>query len=292
MRYRIYLLFAAISLLILAIACDNFSEDEIGTPFIGETLETTPITKNESLQRVLLEDYTGWKCPNCPKAAVISANLLSQYGNVLVAMAVHTGSMSIPAAANYNLNLRTSYGEMWENMFDIEVFPSGLINRVKSNSSYAYTNPEDWEAVIAERSQREHILDINLGVKLNSDTTKIIVSTENKALADIDFPMLINVVVLESDIEGVQLNGDATYGDTPKINNYKFNHVLRTNGRIDFPLTSDKTNSGATINKNYFIDIPLKEDKTHLWNLDNCAVVVFVTNAETNEVIQVNEIEL
>ncbi|MDR1848184.1 MAG: Omp28-related outer membrane protein [Bacteroidales bacterium] len=286
MKRTFFSLFAVvITSLAFIVSCDNIDEKEILTPIIGETTQSVPITTTDTVQKVLLEDITGWSCTNCPAAAREAANLLLQYPGTLVVMAVHATAFAKPSQTNHNVDFRTEYGEQWVEDFGISGCPSGLVNRVKEGGVFP-VQYADWATKVAERMQREHVLDINLGAKYDGDN-KIVVSIENKVLKEIDFPMLINVVVLESKIIGVQRDG------TEKDTAYEFNHVLRTNGLIDFPLTYDKTDAGTTINKNYFIEVPFKEDEiSPLWNLDNCKVVVFVTNAETKEVIQVNEVEL
>jgi len=283
MKRTFFSLFAVvITSLVFIVSCDNIDEKEILTPVIGETTQSVPITTMDSVQKVLLEDITGWSCTNCPAAALIANNLFNQYDGKLVVMAVHATSFAEPRLANNYLDLRTEYGEKWVVDFGINGCPIGLVNRIREGNSYL-VQTADWETKVAERIQREHVLDINLGAKYDGDN-KIVVSIENKVLKDIDFPMLINVVILEDSIVGVQMNGSVR--DTA----YVFNHVLRTNGRIDFPLTDDKTNAGTTIKKNYFIEVPFKEDEiSPLWNINHCKTVVFVTNAQTKEVIQVNE---
>lgn len=46
-------------------------------------------------------------------------------------------------------------------------------------------------------------------------------------------------------------------------------------------------NQGTKINKNYLIEVD-----PDIQDISKCMVVVFVTNAETKEVVQVNEINL
>ncbi|MDR0789230.1 MAG: Omp28-related outer membrane protein [Bacteroidales bacterium] len=278
MKRIFYLAFAAVfALSALFISCDNFNKDELLIGVVGETLESSPITNTASVQRVLLEDYTGWRCNNCPEAAVVAEDLKVQYGNVLVLMSVHATAFAQPLALNNFLDLRTEYGERWAKEFDANALPAGLVNRVKENGAFKIAY-EDWAAKVAQRKNRPHVLDINLGASVNQDN-KIIVSTENIFLQSVDFPTLINVLVLESDIRGVQLTN-------PPTPDYQFNNVVRTNGRVDFALTTEPARAGETISKNYFINI--SQD----WNLANCKVVVFVTNANTKEVIQVNEVDL
>ncbi|MDR0971851.1 MAG: Omp28-related outer membrane protein [Bacteroidales bacterium] len=272
--------------LMVFLSCDNIEEDNFLVYPKGQTSQSTPITKNTSKQRILLEDYTGWKCTNCPRAAQKAAELITKYGEELVVMAVHSTSWATPSAANNNLDFRTEYGEKWADKFSCTALPTGLISRI--NSSGTFTNSDaTWDNKIQEAlSLKEHIMDINLGVELKEDN-KVLVSTENVFLKPVSYPTLISIMIVESGIKGVQLNGDATFGAVPKIEDYTFNHVLRKNALIDYSLSSNGVESGTTISKNYILDID-----NDIKDIENCEVIVFVSNSQTSEIVQVNHIEI
>ena len=62
-----------------------------------DTLGNGPGGPSDGIRKILLEDYTGHKCPNCPEAAVEAHNLKLAYGDSLVIMAVHAGVFAEPA---------------------------------------------------------------------------------------------------------------------------------------------------------------------------------------------------
>ena len=275
--------YLALSILPLAFfSCDNFEENEYIVFPESETAETTPITKEQNQQTVLLEDYTGWKCVNCPAAAVLLTELQSKYGEKLMAMSVHAGSFAAPGKSNNNLDLRTEYGERWNTEFGLSGYPIGVINRLNSGSSSSKAvQKDDWDArVEALLSSTEHLMNINLGSEIKNDS--VLVSVQCSVLKNIDYNTFISLVVLEDGIIGVQLNSDQS---NPEIKDYVFNHVLRTNGIIDYSLLQSAT-AGQSVQKNYKIKIDGS------WNIDNCKVLVFVTNSQTGEVIQSNEIKI
>ncbi|MGP1514868.1 MAG: Omp28 family outer membrane lipoprotein [Bacteroidales bacterium] len=264
------------------LACDNLDEKEYVIKIIETETETTPITKTQNTQSILLEDYTGWKCVNCPAAATLLNQLQLKYKQKLVVMSVHAGPFAKPQKTNNFLDLRTKYGEKWNEEFGLNNYPIGVINRLDNgtNSSKAIKK-EEWDSRIENLlTSTQHLININLGAKLQGD--KFLVSTQCIALKDIDFKTYISVLVLEDSIIGKQLDNDPT---RPEIENYTFNHVLRSNGVIDYPL-SDSILQNQTIQKNYKIDI----DST--WNVKHCKIVVFITKANNGEVIQVNEIHI
>ena len=129
---------------LLWVSCDTIEDDAKLVMQKGETTDTTPITVRSSKQRVLLEDFTGWRCTNCPAAAEKATELISKYGENLVVMAVHATTFASPSESNNNLDLRTEYGEKWANDFNCTALPAGMINRTKIESSYA-VNDASWD---------------------------------------------------------------------------------------------------------------------------------------------------
>lgn len=269
------------------ISCETIDDDEKLVFPKGQTSETTPITVISSEQKVLLEDYTGWKCTNCPRAAAKATELISKYGERLVVMAVHATAFASPSPTNNNLDLRTEYGEKWANDFNCTALPAGMINRTKIESSYA-VNDASWDNHIQNfLSNQKHIMNINLGVEYRQEKNMILVSCENEFIEDYSSPTLISIVILESGMIGSQRNTDPIYGEVPTIPDFEFNHVLRKNGLVDYSLSLLPTNKGKKINKNYLIEVD-----SDIQDISKCSVVVFVTNGETKEVVQVNSVHL
>ncbi|MFA6932236.1 MAG: Omp28-related outer membrane protein [Bacteroidales bacterium] len=269
------------------ISCDTIEDDQKLVYPKGQTSETTPITVSSSEQKVLLEDYTGWKCVNCPRAAAKATEMITKYGEQLVVMSVHSTAFAIPSTGNNNIDFRTEYGEKWATDFGCTSLPTGIINRKKLGASYPISDA-NWDSEIQNViNSQEHIMDINLGAEYRSEDKQILVSTENVFLKDYPSSMLINIVVLESGIVGVQYNSDPNFGTTPKINDFVFNHVLRKNGLIDYSLSLEGVAKDTKINKNYLIDVD-----PDIQDISKCTIVVFVSDSETKEVIQANEIHL
>ncbi|MDD2192393.1 MAG: Omp28-related outer membrane protein [Bacteroidales bacterium] len=267
---------------LLWVSCDTIEDDAKLVMQKGETTDTTPITVRSSKQRVLLEDFTGWRCTNCPAAAEKATELISKYGDKLVVMGVHATSFAKPSAENNNVDFRTEFGDKWATDFGCTSLPAGMINRTKVGSGYKVETP-DWDINIQNAlATKEHIMDINLGAVHRQADNMILVSCENEFLKDYASPTLISILVLESGIIGVQKSNE-----TPIIEDYVFNHVLRKNGLVDFSLSVKPVSKNEIIYKNYLVKVD-----SDIQDITKCSVVVFVTNAETKEIIQVNTIEL
>ncbi len=63
--------------------------------------------------------------------------------------------------------------------------------------------------------------------------------------------------------------------------------MLRKKGIIDYPLSETSQGAGTKIDKNYLLEID--ED---ILDINNCDIIVFISNTNTREIIQVNQISL
>ena len=269
---KLQIILSSILGVLIFFACDDYNEQEFLKPAGSEIEEDIAVTKNQTIQAVLLEEHTGWGCNNCPRAAEKLEDLKTTFGDKLVAVAIHAGTLAKPGKSNNYLDLRTDYGNSLAELFGINARPAGIINR--NNAMVQYS---DWESVInSELSSNTHSINIGLGVKETSN--QIYVGAELSFIKDINSELLLTLVVVEDNIVGVQRDG------TEKIEDYVFKNVLRANPLVEMQLNTEKVSANETIKKNYAIKID------SAWNLDNFRVVAFVTDKNTGKVLQANEI--
>ena len=71
-------------------SCDEIDENE----------RYIELPAAEVQRKILLEDYTGQMCTNCPDAHRLIASLQEQYGGQIVAVAIHAGNFGIAEGSN------------------------------------------------------------------------------------------------------------------------------------------------------------------------------------------------
>lgn len=255
-------------------ACEEYEADEILVKLTArETQDTTPITQSQDELAILIEDFTGWDCRNCPEGTSILNSLKETYGERLIVSAVHQGIFAKPTAENNNLDLRTPYGDELGSKFGLSSWPNAVINR-----KIGPLGRGDWKTKIQECfANSEHLMNISLGAE--NTQQGLLVSLQVEAVKDVNEALMVTLFITESDIHGVQ-NNQGTM-----IEDYSFQHVLRNNPIVDMPLATTGLKGGDKVSKNYYFT----SDKS--LNLNNCAVVAFVSNS-AGEVLQVNEIEI
>ena len=253
-------------------SCENYDEDErLKLIEGGETQDSTPITKEQSELTLLLEEFTAWNCPNCPQGTAVLNTIKDTYGENVVITAIHQGSLAKPKG-EMTLDLRTAYGE--ELGKEIKSWPTLWINRDVFPSGRG-----EWETALADYfATATHYLNISLGSKIDANGN-VVVSTEIEALEDISSNLVITLYMTENDIEGKQ-------NDNSNIIDYSFQHVLRANPLVNYPLTVSALKQGDKIQKSYLLKPAVGVNKS------NCHVVVMVADATSGKVLQANEIEL
>ena len=119
MRKAIYI----IGIALLMAACSHIAEDE---QLIEVAVDDMPT--NEIMRNVLLEDFTGQKCANCPKGTEIIEQLTDSLGDALVAVGIHCGPLGVHPTAKA-IGLATDLGDAYYNYWKLEFQPVGLVNR-------------------------------------------------------------------------------------------------------------------------------------------------------------------
>ena len=237
----------------LALASVSFTAcDEVDEADRFKELE-----KIESKRTVLLEDFTGQMCTNCPKAHSLITSLREQYGEKVIAVAIHAGNFGIAENSMPGvIGLMLPEGDDYAKKAGIEAYPSGVINRHTNVLRYT-----EWASYVRDELERESFLNIEL--KANIEDGKIFITTELKPIKDINGKLQLwitenNIVTLQVD-EGKYLM------------DYVHNHVYR--GSVN-GIWGEDVNLKANVFSNTKHQLEVKDG----WNVDNLSVVAFVYN--------------
>jgi thiol-disulfide isomerase/thioredoxin len=259
------------------VSCDKVEPPYIENPVIIDT------NNNEGTKRVLIEEFTGHLCPNCPEAAHITKVLENNYPGKITVIAIHAGNFAIPISPNYMTDFRTSAGNILNNSFGVYTYPSGMVDRISVLGSQLIS-PNDWGNIVNERLARQLQIDLKITSQYNENNRSFQCRVEAKTLDVITNPLMLVALFTEDSIIDYQKNNNPLYGPTPDIPNYTHNHVLRdciTN------VWGDTLCDNCIVNnvyyKNYSFEIP------NNWNADFVNLVVYCYDSATQEVLQVIE---
>lgn len=242
--------------------------------------------QGNSQRRVLLEEFTGQRCPNCPTANAKARELDSIFGEKLIIVAVHATAFAIPVPSlGYPYDYRTEIGDELAIDLGAELdgLPNAAINRtLKSQDKYVWKFSE-WTTEIsgqlAEAPQLQ--LDLTSTFDTNSRTASIQVDMEFFESVANDYQLV--VVITEDSIISKQLDLTTEYP------NYVHRHMLRgavTVGTYGEAISTSGISVGDQFSRNFNASIPAD------WSEDHCYVVAYVHRLSDRRIMQANEVHL
>lgn len=167
----------------------------------------------KSQKNILIEDFTGQKCINCPTAADAIHAMQEMYGKShVVAVAIHGGGMAVPAP----LGLATEDGEAYVSHWEVDGFPSALIDRVGGLNNA----PDTWSASVITRLQLT--TPIKLSVENNYDDASRKLNIHTIVESEKELNGKLQLWLVEDHIPGLQFMPDGSIRP-----NYEHNHVFR-----------------------------------------------------------------
>ncbi len=261
--------------LMILTACDKVSE--------GEFLD-----KNGNLGKgyVLIEDYTGQSCGQCPAASDIAEELHEANPEQVIVMEVHAGFFAKPKTSGdkYLTDYRTPESEELNTFFGNEAAgnPNGLINRIGYPTNEQVKTMDKWGQFVASEMNKESTADIKSTVSFDTTSRKANLITEIKFKIPYDPATNIIVYLTEDSIADWQKDYRFPSGEEDRAGFYH-RHVLRTslNSAFGSPLTTEPVLDGSSFKKSFSYDLPAN------FVAKNCRFVILLTNSLTKEVLEV-----
>jgi len=289
------LFYSVLVLLIGTAACDKVSENDYLEPvssvndtsfFSDTTVETSQL---DGIRHVLIEDYTGHTCGNCPEAAEIAKAIHENHPEQVVVMAVHSGFFAKPKTSGtaFTSDYRTTEGEALDEFFGNSGAgnPNGLINRIDYPAQTQVKQMGSWAVLTQSELAKTPAIKLATKVLYKDSTRTLRINTHSTFLSDYPRPTRMVVHITEDSIIDWQKDYRLPSGQQD-ISNYVHRHVLRAtlNGQFGTALTSAAATVGQIAPAYFNYEIPAK------YKVEHCHVVVAIMDAETYEIIQVKEL--
>ena len=250
----------------------------------GGPIDTTDNIK----QNVLLEDYTGHLCGNCPEAADVAHDIQKLYGkDRVVVIGVHSGPFARVSMPDYPTDWKSPEGIQLDASFGISRAgnPNGLVNRSERNGKFILSQ-NDWAPAVTSLLTNEPVMGISADVSWDEGSRTVTANVDLTYIKNGALDHYLCGYVIENGLIGDQLD----YRVSPShVEDFEFEHVLRAsmNGTWGEPVSTDALPAaGQTIEKQLSYTFPSDKD----WKPENCELVFFVhrhQNPDTKEVVQV-----
>ncbi|WP_444373913.1 Omp28 family outer membrane lipoprotein [Prevotella sp.] len=213
---------------------------------------------------ILIEDFTGQRCINCPTGTKIINGIVDTYGeDNVIAVGIHSGPLGFAGNAK-TVGLMTDTGNEYYTRWDKENKmgqPWVIFNRKTSPDSH-YNN---WAAMVGTIISEKANLSVKIANAYDA-ATRTLTTTVGADGVNGTVNGKLQVWIVEDGVKALQKMPD---GKSNK--EYIHNHVFRAavNGTWGEDVT---VKEGETTTKQYSYKLP------EAWNADNIAVVAFVYN--------------
>lgn len=237
---------------------------------------------------VLMEEFTGASCVNCPAAHVTIKDILATHDTNVAVVGLHFGSLGAPVKTG-EPDLRTDEARNISSAFGVTAMPLALIDRVTKSGTNRIYGKGEWIPTIANRVGVAPKANMKTSVKYDNTKQVYVLSLEIELLEDFTDPLNYSIALLENKISVTQKDGSL------EVEDYEQEHVTRkfyTNAlgnKLPNIAGATKYEKGTVIKKQFYVD-GLKSE----WKLDNMYIVAFVTRetSANKEVLQASQVAL
>lgn len=252
-------------------ACDKIPADEY-TLFSGISATWSEGTAIATNQRVLVEKFTGPRCPNCPDADITLDAAHEQLGDRLVLISVnHPTGQGTPYPGD--IDLRTDDGTAWDQYYGINAIPTAFINRDKSKQYTSAMSNITTDLQSALDAQPVLAIEVN-ATQAGDKAVDISVNLQFEQTHT--SPMTLTLALIEDSLPYRQAHGSET------IEGYMHNHMLRDVLTDLWGAPVDATGTAGEKRQATFGTYTLKDTSI---NLANCHIVAFVSDRTSKRVL-------
>ncbi len=263
---KINLIFTFLIVVLLA----SCTEKEITIP------EYTPPTTDKA---ILIEEFTGVQCTNCPNGAKVIKAMEEKYGDIIVPIAIHNSDdFSLPIDSS-KYDFRTKIGDKVFSIHSSSSIPkpAASFNRVFfEDAEEIPVPPTVWQSSLNTELQKPNVAYLDMILDYNSDTREVKVTATVSPVTDLKGTFKLSVALTENKIIDYQKIPDD--GGKSKVIEYEFNNVLRDMiTPFDGELIGSDLKKYDKIVKTLSYTLPEPGD---LWIPEHIDIVAFITGGE------------
>lgn len=247
--------------------------EEADIPLVDTTYVVDNVPQAEQ-KVVLMEEFTGVRCTNCPLGHTKVSELYAAHGERFIAIGVHSNFLGVPYEGNEDFRTESA-NILNDALGPVNGKPSAFIDRkiFSGNQTRDIINPDLWTGFVAQELAVSTPLNIDLEIVDLNENERIVryrttlIYTENAQAHNLGF------AITENNLVAAQLNGGNI------IEDYNHQHVLRTflTPVIGTPLTQE-LEMGRVVIKEFEFEVPLE------WNIDNLELIAFI-RASNDEIV-------
>ncbi len=183
-----------------------------------------PRPPEEINRKVIIEEFTGVTCVNCPAGSAEIENLLAIYGDNLIPLSIHAGFFAEPDPSRSTQDFRTDAGDFLIGFLgEPQGYPSAVIDRKLLNGSNTLQqSPQGvWAGLIDQELALTAPLSMLLDTEYDDASREMLIEVSGIWSESLSGNINLTVMIAENDIVEPQLTPDGWDFE------YKHKHALR-----------------------------------------------------------------
>ena len=294
MKYKItHFLIVSIIVSFMWSGCDKVDQPmNITVETIKDITDTLFFTDSISVseRQVLLEEFTGHLCVNCPEASLEVHEWIEFYEHRLVAYGIHAGSLATPQpSGEYTGDFTNPDGDKIFGFYGLPPNPSATVNRaVYNNNQVFYFIGGGVENAVTAEFAKPSLVDLKLKNTYYPNLNTIVIDVVINFKEQVGSTYKLAVMIAEDHIVAPQKNNIEEIGPVPDWLDYEHRNVLRD--AVSADVFGIDFSEGGTIVAGEEYSQRFNYIPDDAWVLSNCNIIAYVTDAVTEEVLQVAEL--
>ena len=277
------------TLLILSIGIMLNSCDIIDEPFKDSIspIDTVGLVQSDTIiqtqKAVLIEDFTGHRCKNCPKASKAINELDSLFDSQVIPLAIHAGPSNFTGVNNeYPTDFTTEYSDDLATHFGISAMPMGLVQRIDYPNSHQKTYTA-WSGITNLELAKSPEALFTLSTEYDAPNRIGVLNYSVEMISNQSNPLWVAVYIKETGIISPQLMPNNSRNET-----YVHKNVFRSAPLGPFGISISE--NGGTSGQVFTGSVTANLDP--LWDANECEWVILIYDRSNYKVIQPASISL
>jgi len=254
----------------------------------------TASVETPQARMVLVEEFTGASCSNCPAARTVLTSLETQYPGRIASLSLHifNFNQSNPwEGAKYDFRTQaatdlgnTIYGGV------IQMPVAGINRLAVTNTTPELFGKTQWPNVIGNYLDSVPSVNLTVTSTLNTSGDSAFITVKAAYTKAVSTKNVLSIAITESNL--IDFQEDPAVVPDGVDSNYNFKSVLRD--FVSTTLGSPVLDSLSTKQAGRVFTRSFLYKVNAAWKPENCKVVAFISNAETADkrVLQVAETDL
>ena len=244
-------------------------------------------------RNLLIEEFTGRNCPNCPAGHIISSGISHDNPGRAWSMGIHSGYFAVTTYPNFNTDISAIFTDPYDDVQGGLGYPAAVLNR----STEEALGRGYWEAAAAEQLQIAAECNVGGHVIINPITRTASITAEVYYTANSnEATNYLTIVMVQDSIAGQQAYGHTNPAQDLGDDLYCHMHVLRDVVTSSWGDEIAPTTQGSLVTKTYEYEIPeiIGDPNGVTVDLDNIYFIAFVTEKyqgiPTRPILNVNKL--